>query len=69
MFSLIIVACSPGQFGYNCAEICTGCLDEDCEPFSGNCTKDGCRNGYTGYRCQLRGKNLCKSLDSIGVLQ
>ncbi|VDI07363.1 Hypothetical predicted protein, partial [Mytilus galloprovincialis] len=47
--------CVSGRFGTNCIDTCSGCLNEDCEPFSGNCTQDGCRNGYTGYRCHLRG--------------
>lgn len=52
--------CSPGTFGVNCRERCSGhCLnDKPCDQVSGMCTF-GCQDGFTGKHC-----NKCKKLTS-----
>lgn len=52
--------CSPGNFGVNCRERCSGhCLnDQPCDQVNGMCTF-GCQDGFIGKHC-----NKCKKLTS-----
>lgn len=52
------VECSPGHFGMNCSELCSGhCVDEEsCDHISGVCHR-GCQDGFVGRLC-----NNCKTM-------
>jgi hypothetical protein len=38
------------QFGYNCTETCH-CLNESCDPTTGECSAGGCERGYANSNC------------------
>ena len=46
MFFLIIIACSFGNYGFNCDKSCDGCLSDSCDNEFGYCTNtSGCKHG------------------------
>ncbi|XP_022111586.1 receptor-type tyrosine-protein phosphatase mu-like, partial [Acanthaster planci] len=46
-------SCPSGRFGAGCTQICR-CQagDEACDRFTGECTRSGCQDGWSGTSCQ-----------------
>lgn len=55
-----IIACSVGNYGYNCDQSCDGCLPNSCESTHGYCLdQSGCKPGWQKsqqgqFKCDLR---------------
>jgi hypothetical protein len=46
LFSIILIECDPGRYGYNCNQSCDGCLSDYCDKEDGVCTDTtGCKPG------------------------
>ena len=47
---LLILECSPTQYGYDCASICH-CETDGCDSMSGVCDIPGCKAGFKESTC------------------
>ncbi|XP_056019212.1 uncharacterized protein LOC125671627 [Ostrea edulis] len=55
-----VFQCSAGTYGYWCNKMCVKCLDNQCDGFTGVCTK-GCKSGWYGDRCGVECPSECES--------
>ena len=59
-FTWCCAECALGKFGLGCKQTCRNCLNNDCDPETGEC-RSGCRQGYSGFFCTDRKCLLCRS--------